>query len=123
MNVERIDAAWLEEHRLVSIDELTDRWGVSSSQLHDFIAHGVLEPAAAPRGAGFRLETVSLVRTACRLQQELELDTHAVGVVLELLQRLRALESEVDALRAQLGATSEEGGDAPEAEVVTPARS
>jgi chaperone modulatory protein CbpM len=118
MNVERIEATWLEEHRLVSFDELTDRWGVSSSQLHDFIAHGVLEPAAAAHGAGFRVESVSLVRTACRLQQELELDTHAVGVVLELLQRLRALETEVGALRAQLGAARQEGGDAPEAEIV-----
>jgi chaperone modulatory protein CbpM len=122
MNVERIDAAWLAEHQLVSIEELTDRWGVSSSQLHELIAHGVLEPTAATPVAGFRLESVSLVRTACRLQQELELDTHAVGVVLELLKRLRALESEVDALRARLGAAGEEGGDAPEAEVVRPAR-
>jgi chaperone modulatory protein CbpM len=122
MNVERIEAAWLEEHQLVSIEELTDRWGVSSRQLHELIAHGVLEPAAGAPVAGFRLETVSLVRTACRLQQELELDTHAVGVVLELLKRLRALENEVDALRARLGAAGEEGGDAPEAEVVRPAR-
>ena len=107
---------------MVSIEELRDRWGVSSSQLHDFIAHGVLEPAAAPYGSGFRLEAVSLVRTACRLQQELELDTHAVGVVLELLQRVRALESEVDALRAQLGAAGDDGGEPPEAEVITQAR-
>ncbi len=122
MNVQRIEATWMEEHRLVSIEELRDRWGVSSSQLHDFIAHGVLEPAAAPYGSGFRLEAVSLVRTACRLQQELELDTHAVGVVLELLQRVRALESEVDALRAQLGAAGDDGGEPPEAEVITQAR-
>jgi len=67
MNVQRIEATWMEEHRMVSIEELRDRWGVSSSQLHDFIAHGVLEPAAAPYGSGFRLEAVSLVRTACRL--------------------------------------------------------
>jgi hypothetical protein len=122
MSVERIDAAWLEEHRLVSLEELTDRWGVSSSQLHEFIAHGVLEPAAATPATGFRLESVSLVRTACRLQQELELDAHAVGVVLGLLQRLRALENEVAALRAQLGTAREEGGDTPEAEIVTPDR-
>jgi chaperone modulatory protein CbpM len=120
MNVQRIEATWMEEHRLVSVEELRDRWGVSSSQLHEFIAHGVLEPAPAPLGPFFRLETISLVRTACRLQQELELDPHAVGVVLELLQRVRALESELDALRAQLGAAGDDGGEPPEAEILTP---
>jgi hypothetical protein len=116
MNAERIDAVWTEEHRLVSFDELRDRWGVSSSQLHDFIAHGVLEPAADPQGQGFRLETVSLVRTACRLQEELELDAHAVGVVLELLRRVRALEDEVGTLRALIGAEPADG-KLPEAEI------
>jgi chaperone modulatory protein CbpM len=122
MNVERVDAAWMEEHRLVTIEELRDRWGVSIGQLHEFIAHGVLEPAAAPHGKGFRLEAVSLVRTACRLQQELELDVHAVGVVLELLQRVDELEREVDALRARLAASADEAGEPPEAEILTPAR-
>jgi hypothetical protein len=84
--------------------------------LHDFIAHGVLEPAADRQGHGFRLETVSLVRTACRLQQELELDAHAVGVVLDLLRRVRALEDEVSTLRALLGAEPVDGKP-PEAEV------
>jgi hypothetical protein len=116
MNAERIDAVWTEEHRLVSFDELVDRWGVSSSQLHAFIAHGVFEPAADPQGRGFRLETVSLVKIACRLQEELELDTHAVGVVLELLRRVRTLEDEVSALRALLGPEPAEGKP-PEAEV------
>jgi hypothetical protein len=110
MNAERIDAVWTEEHRLVSFNELQDRWGVSSSQLREFIAHGVLEPAADPQGQGFRLESVALVRTACRLQQELELDAHAVGVVLELLQRVRALEDEVGSLRALLAPGPGAGG-------------
>jgi hypothetical protein len=122
MNVERIEATWMAEQQLVSIEELRDRWGVSSSQLHEFIAHGVLEPAGAPQGAAFRLETVSLVRTACRLQEELELDAHAVGVVLQLLQRVRTLEREIFALRAQLGAMQPDDREPPEAEIVTPGR-
>ena len=121
MKVERIEATWMAEQQFVSIEELRDRWGVSSSQLHEFIAHGVLEPEA-PHGAGFRLETVSLVRTACRLQEELELDAHAVGVVLQLLQRVRTLEREIFALRAQLGAMQPDDREPPEAEIVTPGR-
>jgi hypothetical protein len=48
------------------------------------------------------MEELPLVRTACRLRQELELDTHAVGVVLELLQRMRDLEKELKSVRARL---------------------
>ena len=40
----------------------------------------------------------------------------------DLEQRLRALENEVDALRAQLGPAREDDGDTPEAEIVTPGR-
>ena len=45
MKVERIEATWMEGHELVSITELRDRWRVNSSQLEEFIAHGVPEPA------------------------------------------------------------------------------
>ena len=120
MKAERIDAMRMEEHHLVSIDELRDRWGVSSRQVHEFIAHGVLQPAA-PAG-GFELERIAMVRTACRLQQELELDPHAVGVVLELVQRVRALEDELVALRARLGGDPAADDEPPEAEVIAPGR-
>ncbi|HZH06400.1 MAG TPA: chaperone modulator CbpM [Lautropia sp.] len=103
MNTERIEAVWVEEQHLLSVDDLGGRWGLSASQVRDFIAQGVLEPISVGSGTGsFRIEQVPVVRTACRLQQELELDTHAVGVVLELVQRVRALEDELKALRARL---------------------
>lgn len=121
MKPERIDAEWMEEHQLISIDELQDRWGVSASLVQEFIAHGVLEAADATAGA-FRLEAVALVRTACRLQQELELDPHAVGVVLELLQRVRTLEDELNALRARLADSPPAGGEPPEAPVISARR-
>lgn len=105
MKSERIDAVWIEEHRSLSVDELGERWGLSRSLLTEFIAHGVLEPSAShPGQEGFTLESLAVVRTACRLQQDLELDPHAVGVVLQLLQRVRALEDELSALRARLPA-------------------
>ena len=102
MKVERIDAVKIEEHYLLSVDDLDDRWGLSRSQLQEFIAHGVLEPVGG-EGAGaacFSLASVSVVQTACRLQRELELDPHAVGVVLGLLQRVHSLEQQVQALSA-----------------------
>ncbi len=115
MNAERIDAVWMEEHHLFSIDELDERWGLSRGQIDEFIATGVLEPAASPAGErGFRLDAVSLLRTACRLQQDLELDAHAVGVVLQLLGRIQALEEQLAGLRSVL-APEPRGQDVPAA--------
>ena len=127
MKAERIDAVWMEDHYLLSIDELDDRWGLSRSQLQEFIAHGVLEPIGDRPGEDrFNLAAVSMVRTACRLQHELELDTHAVGVVLGLLQRVRSLEQELSALKAQLPAAPDgsdgPGAEPPEAEVIQAGR-
>ena len=122
MKVERIDAVMMEEHFLLSVDDLDDRWGLSRSQLQDFIAHGVLEPIGEGTGsARFSLASVSVVQTACRLQSELELDPHAVGVVLGLLQRVHSLERQLDALRARLPDPDLAEEEPPEAAVVAPA--
>lgn len=121
MKTERIDAVWLEEHYLLTMDDLGDRWGMDTAQLHDLIAHGVLEPVGGSGGRGgigrFSLETAAVAQVACRLQRDLELDAHAVGVVLELLQRVRSLEDELIRLRARLPAEPADGA-APEADVI-----
>lgn len=120
MRTERIDAVWLEEHYLLSMDDLGDRWGVDTAQLHELIAHGVLEPVGGREGSGgsgrFSLETAAVAQVACRLQHDLELDAHAVGVVLGLLQRVRSLEDELMRLRARLPAEPADD-DAPEADI------
>jgi chaperone modulatory protein CbpM len=125
MNVERVEAVRVEEQHLLSIDDLGGRWGLSISQVQEFIALGVLEPAGSGSGpAGFRLEQLPVLRAACRLQQELELEPHAVGVVLDLVQQVRALEDELRALRARLpGEAAAEGEDPAEAAVTSPGRS
>lgn len=118
MKAERIDAVWLEDHYLLTMDDLGDRWGMDPSQLHELIAHGVLEPVAGRSDGGrFSFESVAVAQVACRLQHDLELDAHAVGVVLELLQRVRILEDELNRLRARLPSETEDE-DAPEAEVI-----
>ncbi len=107
MTHERIEAVWIEEHRALSLDELDERWGLAASRLQAFVELGILAPDAAAGGQpAFTLETVAIARTACRLQEELDLEPHAVGVVLALLDRMRRLESELASLRAELAATS-----------------
>jgi hypothetical protein len=103
MTHERIDAVWIEEHRVLSLDELHEQWGLARGQLEVLLEHGILEPdASGAAGPAFTLETAALARTACSRQAVLDLDPHAVGVVLSLLARVRELESELAALRAAL---------------------
>lgn len=120
MKAKRFDAVRIEEHYLLSVDELDDRWGLCRSQLREFIASGVLEPSDdSPEGALFSISSLSVVQTACRLQRDLELDTHAVGVVLGLLQRIEGLERQLGALEAHLTQVDAPDEEPPEAEVIS----
>ena len=94
MKAERIDAVWMEDHYLLSIDELDDRWGLSRSQLQEFIAHGVLEPIGDRPGEDrFNLAAVSMVRTAPYLDEVPGLSSiPGVGLVSSAVQgALKAL--------------------------------
>ncbi|MEO8384197.1 MAG: chaperone modulator CbpM, partial [Betaproteobacteria bacterium] len=49
----------------------------------------------------FRADCVITVRKACRLRDDLELDTHALALALTLLEQIQTLEAEVTNLRAR----------------------
>lgn len=94
---------WLDEHRVVSLTELVQVSGLREAELLELVHSGALP--ARPDGAGeylFSARVLSLARTACRLRDDLELDTSGLAVALRLLQRVRDLEGEVARLRAQL---------------------
>ena len=97
------DVLWLDEHRVVSLAELVDFSGMSESELLELVHVGAI-PVREVRGATytFSARVVTVARTACRLRNDLELDTHGLGVALRLLERVADLESEIARLRAQL---------------------
>ncbi len=105
MNVEITQAVWLHECEDCTLDDLSAISGLTRDELEELVATGLLQPAAAhatnPR---FRAECVIVARTARRLRDDFELDRQGLTVAVSLLGRIRALEAELNALRAALGA-------------------
>ena len=72
--------------------------------VREMVSYGVLTPLGADTATWtFTTRSLVVVRKARRLQHDFELDTHAVTVVLRYLERIEALEAQLQVLRAQLG--------------------
>jgi chaperone modulatory protein CbpM len=97
-----VEAVWLNDIALCSLDELAEFSGLSHDELAELVAIGAIEPDrdSAPAYV-FRAQTIVLARTARRLRDDFELDTRGVGLALKLLERVRDLEEEIARLRAQ----------------------
>ena len=98
MAIETVEAHWIEARGDYSAHDLAELSGLPLELIDTLMAHGAL-PAAPTHAA----ESVVLVRRARRLRDDFELDANGLAVVLSLLRRMRALEQEVDALRANFG--------------------
>lgn len=98
-----VEAVWLNDITLCSLDELAEFSGLSHDELAELVAIGAIEPDrdSAPAYA-FRTQTIVLARTARRLRDDFELDTHGVAMALNLLQRIHALEARLAAMDAKL---------------------
>ena len=97
------EVVWLDEQRVVSLNELVEISGLSRDELVE-LAHAGAIPANDAQGGTytFSASVVSVARTACRLRDELELDMAGLGVPLRLLDRVHGLEEEIARLRALL---------------------
>ena len=99
MNIEFAEATFLEHNDFVTIVQLSERSGLSESELRDLVECGAFAPADASAWT-FSSHCVVVARTAHRLREELALDdTHALAVVLRLTQRIEALQAELRAQR------------------------
>jgi chaperone modulatory protein CbpM len=102
MNIEA-EVWWLDEHGVVSLDELVEVSGLRETELLELVSDGALPARDAPGGGlTFSSRVVTMARTACRLRDDFELDTRGLSVALRLLERVQDLESEIARLRAQL---------------------
>jgi chaperone modulatory protein CbpM len=97
------EVLWLDERRVVSLEELIQCSGLERDELLELVHGGVIPAREAP-GASytFSAQVIGVARTASRLRSELELDTAGLGVALRLLERVQHLEGEIARLRALL---------------------
>jgi len=99
MNVEIAEATFLEENDFVTLVQIAERSGLSESELRELIECGTFSPVDVSTWT-FSARCVVVARTAYRLREEFALeDTHALAVVLRLMQRIEALQTELRAAR------------------------
>lgn len=102
MRVEITEVVRIEEHRPLSLAELADLSRLTEDDLLELVECGVIEPGGSGGGRlSFRADCLVIARTAARLKQELDLDTHSAAVALALIERIRELESQVQRLLAR----------------------
>jgi hypothetical protein len=80
----------------MTLDDLAAHAEMHPELLARFVEFGLIQPTAAS-GTLFRR-----LRSIKRLRHDLGINLQAVAIVLDLLERLRALEHENASLRAQL---------------------
>ena len=102
MNLEPAEALHFDERDVISFSQLIEISGLPESELRELVDYGALAPVD-PQAPSWTFSALSVVvaRTACRLRNDLELDTHALSLVLGLVERIDALENELRALRAR----------------------
>ena len=104
MTIEVVDAEWLDADVRLSAAELAQSSGLSEAEVLELVDYGVLVPVdMQSERRTFGGQCVVIVRTACRLRDEFDLDTSAVALAIGLLERIRGLEGELRELRLLLG--------------------
>jgi chaperone modulatory protein CbpM len=100
---EREEALWLTENLRFSLAELAELAGVPEAELRELADYGAITPVdpGASQWA-FTATCLTTVRAASRLRASFELEPHGVALVISLLERIRDLEAELTALRAQM---------------------
>ena len=103
MKLELTEAVWLDERGAVTLIELAECSGLSESELRELVDLGALSPMDPDAHEwSFTAQSITAARTACRLRDDFELDTHGLALVLSLLERVQELESALQRLNARL---------------------
>ena len=101
MKIEHTEVVWLEARSNYTFDELASMSGLPHPVLKMLDECGVLPSPRDRSPRVFEAESISLARAARRLQDAFELDAEGLAVAVALLRRVRALESELAAMRVR----------------------
>ena len=101
MNIEICEALRIDERGAIDWTRLIDVSGLPEAELRELVDDGALVPVDREAAQlSFDAQALVLARTAGRLSRELDLDAHAIAVVLRFVARIEELEAELRALRA-----------------------
>ncbi|HLU02400.1 MAG TPA: chaperone modulator CbpM [Advenella sp.] len=100
MTVQITETIWLNQDEVCSLQHVAAVSGLSEADVMDLVETGVLSPVSGQTGSGmFYSECIVVARKARRLRDDFDLNADGVALVLNLLRRVDALESELLALR------------------------
>lgn len=83
--------------RTVTVVELAYCAGTSRAAIHELLEHDLLSPVEPAPEVRFPAESVERVRKIRRIAMELEVGYPAMGLVLDLLDRIERLEAQLKA--------------------------
>ena len=102
MSTQTVEAVWLDEHTLCTLEELVQCSGLTVVEVRELAALGALPAQPGPADVLlFSARSIVTARSARRLRDDFELDLAGLGVALHLLQRIERLEQELNALQAR----------------------
>ena len=105
MNIETYEALRIDAQGEISWTQLVELSGLAEEELRELVDDGALGPIAPEAPArNFHARAIVVARTAGRLRRELDLDAHALAVVMRFVARIDDLEADLRALRAGVAA-------------------
>ena len=106
MEQQLLDVAWLDAREAVTLVELAHICALSVDELDELMDYGALVPMQDDRQERlFSAECAMPLRTAGKLRRDFDLDLFTVGLLLGYLNRIEALERQVQSLQAHLPGT------------------
>ncbi len=85
------------EETPVSLQELCVICNIPADFIHHLVAYEIVHPAgASPEEWIFQITELQRVKTATRLHRDLEVNVAGIGVVLDLLDEIEELRSQLD---------------------------
>lgn len=104
MNMRVQDAEPLDAVAEITWVQLVTASGLTEGEVRELVQYGAIVPRdPEARTWTFEARWLVVARTASRLRREYELDVHGVSVVLGYVERIEALEFELQSLRARSG--------------------
>lgn len=103
MHIRLTEDCWLNEYYQFSLDELSDLAGLTETEIHEWVDEGLLAPVDPDESPWrFNADCLLVIRRAARLRRDFELEPQGLALVVQLLERIQNLETEVRQLQAKL---------------------
>lgn len=102
MDIRQTEGFWLHEQYEFTLAELARLAGLTEIELREWVDEGLLTPIDIQASEWrFGADRLAMVRKACRIRRDFELEPQVLALVVQLLDRIHALETEVRELHAK----------------------